>query len=181
MQVGAGTRALITGASRGIGRALSAAVARRGGTVGLIARREEPQPTSLFEEQAPLADLHGEVASRYSAMYAEGEGSLHHVAAGQDWQEQRPELIDCGVIGTALCIEPRDGKLFVFMPPLARLESYLELLASVEHTAAELNLPVCIEGYAPPSDNRIEKFMITPDPGVIEVNIMPAASWPELV
>ena len=146
-----------------------------------IARREEPQPTSLFEEQAPLADLHGEVASRYSAMYAEGEGSLHHVAAGQDWQEQRPELIDCGVIGTALCIEPRDGKLFVFMPPLARLESYLELLASVEHTAAELNLPVCIEGYAPPSDNRIEKFMITPDPGVIEVNIMPAASWPELV
>ena len=146
-----------------------------------IARREEAQPASLFEEQGPLPDLHGEVASRYSALYASEDGSLHHVAAGQDWQEQRPELIESGVVGTALCIEPRDGKLFVFMPPLARLESYLELLACIEHTAAELNLPVCIEGYAPPSDNRIEKFMITPDPGVIEVNIMPAASWPELV
>ena len=146
-----------------------------------IARREEAQPASLFEEQGPLPDLHGEVASRYSALYASEDGSLHHVAAGQDWQEQRPELIESGVVGTALCIEPRDGKLFIFMPPLARLESYLELLACIEHTAAELNLPVCIEGYAPPSDNRIEKFMITPDPGVIEVNIMPAASWPELV
>ncbi|HCB44550.1 MAG TPA: IMP dehydrogenase [Pseudomonas sp.] len=146
-----------------------------------IARREEAQPLSLFDEPAPLPDLHGEVASRYSAVHSIRHDGMHHMAAGQDWQEQLPELGDGGVIGTALCIEPRDGKLFIFMPPLTELESYLELLACIEHTAAELDMPVCIEGYAPPSDNRIEKFMITPDPGVIEVNIMPAASWPELV
>ncbi len=146
-----------------------------------IARREEAQPLSLFDEAAALPDLNGEVASRYSAVHSARHDGMHHMAAGQDWQEQLPELSEGGVIGTALCIEPRDGKLFVFMPPLTRLEPYLELLACIEHTAAELNMPVCIEGYAPPSDNRIEKFMITPDPGVIEVNIMPAASWPELV
>ncbi|UJJ31427.1 transglutaminase family protein [Halopseudomonas maritima] len=146
-----------------------------------IARREEAQPLSLFDDAAPLPDLHGEVASRYSALQSYRLDGMHHMAEGQDWQEQLPELLDSGVIGTALCIEPRDGKLFIFMPPLTDLESYLELLACIEHTAAELDMPVCIEGYAPPSDNRIEKFMITPDPGVIEVNIMPAASWPELV
>lgn len=146
-----------------------------------IARCEEAQPLSLFDEAAALPDLNGEVASRYSAVLSARHDGMHHMAAGQDWQEQLPELSEGGVIGTALCIEPRDGKLFVFMPPLTRLEPYLELLACIEHTAAELNMPVCIEGYAPPSDNRIEKFMITPDPGVIEVNIMPAASWPELV
>jgi uncharacterized protein (DUF2126 family) len=67
------------------------------------------------------------------------------------------------------------------MSPLPMLEDYLALLTAIEQTAAELKLPVCIEGYAPPADPRMEKFMITPDPGVIEVNVMPSASWPEMV
>ncbi|MGB7389072.1 MAG: transglutaminase family protein [Pseudomonas neustonica] len=148
-------------------------------------RREEPQPTSLFEPVKELTDIHGEVARLYSAtqqqnLGASGKGS-HHVAAGQEWQEQIPTLQEEGIIGTALCIEPRDGKLFVFMPPLTQLEGYLSLLATLEQTAAELKMPICIEGYAPPSDTRIEKFMITPDPGVIEVNVMPAENWKDLV
>lgn len=149
-----------------------------------IARREEPLPRSLFEDLPALADIHGEVASRYNDFQTAAtpvKDGRHHEAAGQDWQEQRPELNDAGVIGTALCFEPRDGKLFVFLPPLVQLEDYLELLASIEQTAAHLKMPICIEGYPPPSDPRVEKFMITPDPGVIEVNVMPASTWAELV
>ncbi|WP_394238792.1 transglutaminase family protein [Pseudomonas anguilliseptica] len=86
-----------------------------------------------------------------------------------------------GVVRTALCAEPRDGKLYLFMPPLVRLEDYLELVAAIEATAAELNCPVLLEGYEPPLDPRLQFFRVTPDPGVIEVNIHPAASWDELV
>tara|TARA_R110000796_G_scaffold88986_2_gene192441 strand:+ start:45467 stop:48796 length:3330 start_codon:yes stop_codon:yes gene_type:complete len=148
-----------------------------------LRKLDEPQPRSLFETPPALPDVHGEVASRYSEVQAaDGKaGGRHHQAAGQDWQEQLPDLSEEGVIGTALCLEERDGKLFIFLPPLAQLEEYLELLASIEQTAAHLKMPVCIEGYAPPSDSRIEKFMITPDPGVIEVNVMPASSWRDLV
>jgi uncharacterized protein (DUF2126 family) len=148
-----------------------------------LRKLDEPQPRSLFEAPPALTDIHGEVARRYSeSLDALGESDgHHHEGLAQDWQEQLPELTEEGVIGTALCLEPRDGKLFVFLPPLANLEEYLELLATIEQTAAHLELPVCIEGYAPPSDSRIDKFMITPDPGVIEVNVMPAMYWQELV
>ncbi|UAW99849.1 transglutaminase family protein [Halopseudomonas nanhaiensis] len=148
-----------------------------------IAKRDELLPRSLFEPLPALADIHGEVASRYNDQQAAmiKDMGRHHQGSGQDWQEQQPDMVDGGVIGTALCVEPRDGKLFVFLPPLVLLEDYIELLATVEQTAAHLNMPVCVEGYPPPSDPRVEKFMITPDPGVIEVNVMPAASWKDMV
>ncbi len=82
---------------------------------------------------------------------------------------------------TALCVEARDGRLHLFMPPLSTLEQYLHLIATIETTAAELKMPVVIEGYEPPRDYRIERLAVTPDPGVIEVNIHPAGSWQELV
>jgi uncharacterized protein (DUF2126 family)/transglutaminase-like putative cysteine protease len=88
---------------------------------------------------------------------------------------------DDSVVRTSLCAEPRDGILHIFMPPTAHLEDYLDLLAAVEETADELSLPVRIEGYTPPNDHRIQNFKITPDPGVIEVNLHPAANWSELV
>src|SRR5205085_6045361 len=82
---------------------------------------------------------------------------------------------------SALCAEPRKGLLYVFMPPLEALDDYLELVSAVEATAAELGFPVLIEGYEPPKDPRLQSLRITPDPGVLEVNIHPAGGWDELV
>ena len=82
---------------------------------------------------------------------------------------------------TAICAEPRKGTLYIFMPPAEELEVYLELAAAVEATAAELRVPVVLEGYEPPRDPRLQVIRITPDPGVLEANIHPAGNWPELV
>jgi len=85
------------------------------------------------------------------------------------------------IIRTALCVEPRDGRLHVFMPPVEKTEDYLDLIAGIETTAAETGLPVVIEGETPPRDPRLNKLAVTPDPGVIEVNMHPSKSWDELV
>ena len=84
------------------------------------------------------------------------------------------------VIHTALALEVRDGILYVFMPPVTSLEAWLELLTAVENSATELKQPLRLEGYAPPRDPRLLSLSVTPDPGVIEVNIHPSASWDEL-
>ncbi len=85
------------------------------------------------------------------------------------------------IIRTCLCVEEREGRLYVFMPPVYNLDNYVELIAAIEDTCASLNLPVVIEGYEPPRDPRLSKLLVTPDPGVIEVNIHPANNWRELV
>ena len=81
---------------------------------------------------------------------------------------------------TSICVEFRDDKIHVFFPPLQYLEHYVELLAAVEVTAKALDVCLVIEGYEPPRDNRIQKLLVTPDPGVIEVNIHPSSNWSEL-
>jgi uncharacterized protein (DUF2126 family) len=81
---------------------------------------------------------------------------------------------------TAMCAEPRDGTLYLFMPPVGRVEDYLELVGAIEATASALDHPVMLEGYEPPADPRLNSFRVTPDPGVIEVNIHPSHNWGEL-
>lgn len=100
-------------------------------------------------------------------------------------REQKPlpanQQSDASVVRTAMCIEPRGGLLHVFMPPLEQAEDYLDLVTAIEDTATALGRKVVIEGYLPPRDARLLHFSVTPDPGVIEVNIHPSADWRELV
>ncbi|KQQ54867.1 IMP dehydrogenase [Pseudomonas sp. Leaf127] len=103
--------------------------------------------------------------------------------ASADDTERTPEIDESAdwLTRTALCAEVREGRLYLFLPPLQKLEEFLELVAVIEATAEELQCPVLLEGYEPPSDPRLANFRITPDPGVIEVNVQPSASWDELV
>jgi uncharacterized protein (DUF2126 family)/transglutaminase-like putative cysteine protease len=86
-----------------------------------------------------------------------------------------------GIVRTALVAEPRGGVLNLFMPPVPTLEGYLELVAAIEKVSKELGLQVMLEGYPPPDDPRLGNFRVTPDPGVIEVNVPPVSSFSELV
>jgi uncharacterized protein (DUF2126 family)/transglutaminase-like putative cysteine protease len=84
------------------------------------------------------------------------------------------------VTRTSMCAQTRGGVLYIFMPPTRELEHYVELLNAVEATAETLRQPIVLEGYEPPNDPRLGSFKVTPDPGVIEVNIHPSASWEQL-
>jgi uncharacterized protein (DUF2126 family)/transglutaminase-like putative cysteine protease len=95
-----------------------------------------------------------------------------------DGTKEKPKLEP---VRTAMSIEIRDGILCAFMPPVEKIEDYLELIAAVEATAEEMQTPVHVEGYGPPYDPRVEVIKVTPDPGVIEINIQPAQTWREAV
>ncbi len=158
-----------------------------------VAKDNEPQKVerSLFEELPVLANFHETITSRYGLVYE------HHAPAQkikyQDYpteeknkkkikdEEEIKPLYEVPVIKTALCVEARDGIVYTFLPPMDYLEHYLDLVASIEATAARLNIPVRIEGYEPPRDYRMERLVVSPDPGVIEVNIHPSSNWKDLV
>ncbi|HSV57649.1 MAG TPA: transglutaminase family protein [Variovorax sp.] len=128
-----------------------------------------------------------------------GTGGEGTPSDGADFAQRAPRRGESAhwITRTALCVEVRDprrangpaaekvgsasGVLYVFMPPLQRLEDYLDLVSAVESSATELGMKIVMEGYPPPRDARLKMLQVTPDPGVIEVNIHPAHNWRELV
>lgn len=145
-------------------------------------------PAAVLKFQSTTGDAHTTALPSQSSVQAE-PADFARVPAAQESAHW--------VTRTALCVEVRDprrangpkaeaigeksGVIYVFMPPMEKLEHYLELLAAIEATATELKVQIVIEGYAPPRDPRLKLLSVTPDPGVIEVNIHPATSWKELV
>ena len=143
------------------------------GTLPHVAKSDYPFiiPQDPTEERAPLppaANLEQPVAHRTQSN------------AGQTLVEQTLSDLS-GRVRTAISVEPRDGRLCVFVPPVQTLEDYLDLITAIEAAARSLGRKVLIEGYAPPHDPRIEVMRIAPDPGVLEVNIHPASSWEDCV
>jgi uncharacterized protein (DUF2126 family)/transglutaminase-like putative cysteine protease len=86
-----------------------------------------------------------------------------------------------GMPTTALCVQVRDGRMHVFLPPLVEHDHAAALLGIVEDVASEARRTIVVEGYLPPADPRTTRLVVTTDPGVIEVNVQPARSWRELV
>jgi uncharacterized protein (DUF2126 family)/transglutaminase-like putative cysteine protease len=129
-------------------------------------------PTDHNQAFAELPDR-AEVELRLDRLAEQGDPSV----------DREPEIDESAdwLTRTALSAEARGGRLYLFMPPLQSLEAYLELVAAIEATAELMRCPVLLEGYEPPSDPRLGNFRITPDPGVIEVNVQPSSTWDELV
>jgi uncharacterized protein (DUF2126 family)/transglutaminase-like putative cysteine protease len=140
-----------------------------------VPRGQLPDPSQpAFHDSAP------ERMAEPADGRAQPTAAFTGATARQDRVEQELDAIG-GVVRTALAVEARDGRLCVFMPPLERIEDYLELIAAVEAAAKSAGLPIQIEGYPPPHDPRLNVIRVAPDPGVIEVNIHPAATWQECV
>lgn len=160
-------------------------------------REQRKVERSTFDELPALEDYHATAHQRYSQPVVSTEIPKEFFTITTDnsdandkktssKKEVAPEdpvnpSFEAYVIRTALCIEVRNGKIHIFMPPLTYAEHYMDMLASIEQTAETLNLKVVIEGYEMPRDNRITKLSVSPDPGVLEVNIHPAKSWRELI
>jgi len=141
-------------------------------------------PADPFAPRTPLADPRVTHPLPSRAFYAGAAHADSPPLAPETLVPQRlPSETDNSdyAVRTALSVEVRDGHLCVFMPPTETLNDYLEVVATVETTAADLDLPIHMEGYPPPPDPRLNVLKVTPDPGVIEVNIQPAASWREAV
>ena len=127
---------------------------------------------------AQTENLPGAVSDRYSRLEASANNVDQRIEQGvADDKERESDLF----VRTAMCIEPRDGHLHIFLPPITQLNHWLELIGHIETTAKELKLPIILEGYEAPHDHRLQRFSVTPDPGVIEVNVHPTSSWKELV
>lgn len=129
-----------------------------------------------------LSGVHRE-ASAQTVMQWRNDGAAGNGRPAARDPGRVPERFESAawITRTALCVEVRNGILYLFMPPLAALEDYLDLLGAIELTAHALGVKLVLEGYPPPRDARLKLLQVTPDPGVIEVNIHPAANFDELV
>ena len=129
-----------------------------------------PAENELSREYSPLEDR---------AALA-GRTKDGRQAAGAAVRE-RPEQFAPRTLWASLCVQARGGRLYVFLPPLQRAEPFLALVQIIEETAREQGRPLLVEGYLPAFDARLQRLSVTPDPGVIEVNIHPSRNWDDLV
>src|SRR4029077_9401991 len=104
-----------------------------------------------FEDLPVLGNFREAIISRYGKVF---EPNIPETA--KDDKQDESITYEIKTIKTALCIESREGIIYIFIPPMEYLEHYLDLVASIESTALKLNIPVRIEGYEQPRDSRME-------------------------
>jgi uncharacterized protein (DUF2126 family)/transglutaminase-like putative cysteine protease len=142
-------------------------------------------PQDPLEPRTPLPRPDPDHGLREVGGQTPEEGAVLSFIASDQRVVERQQRVEQDLLAasvrTALSVEMRDGIPCVFMPPVEKVEDYLDLLVAVEAAAKATGTPVHIEGYAPPYDPRIEVIKVTPDPGVIEVNVQPAATWSDCV
>ena len=139
-------------------------------------------PQDTAEDRPALPDFYGLAQERANAVRTQGPFQrVSDFTPSQQNAGYVPQVAIEGVVRTAVTVESKGDHLCVFLPPVETLDDYLDLIATVERVAEQVGLPVRIEGYPPPADPRLTVLKVTPDPGVIEVNIQPAASWRESV
>ncbi len=164
-------------------------------SIPFVTKDKTPTPLdrSMFEVLPALETYEASVQERYdegeketqqttlSPPYDITHAKNGKVEEGKEEPKEKKPLFEIETIRTAICIEEREGIIYLFLPPVDYIEHYLDLMASIEATAEKLQIPVRIEGYTPPSDYRLQKLVVSPDPGVIEVNIHPAKTWQDIV
>ena len=134
-------------------------------------------------------------AGRVPLLAGDSPAGLRLPMGSLPWPTDLELAAGTGIVRTAVVVEHRRGRLHVFLPPLDPLPleardlaapcpaaaDWLAFVAAIERVAGERETPVVLEGYPPPHDPGLVRLHVTPDPGVIEVNVPPAGSWRELV
>ena len=182
---------------RGLGRAVGHVLPAQAGNAGRwVSERWQFRREKLFllpgdapmGQRLPLSSLLWLAPEEFPYIQTQDPTEPRPPLPTEDtsWSQQQDASVageenGSDAVRTAITIEPRDGILCVFMPPVSRLEDYLSLIAAVEKSARDAGLRIHIEGYPPPDDPRLSVIKVTPDPGVVEVNVHPAASWREAV
>ncbi len=166
----------------------------------VIAKAKMPQRVerSTFEQLRPLDHFHETITSRYGLVSDHSQPIPQRIQPQASMEmnpttdektdkkkekDEEPETeitFEVETIRTALSVEVREEILYIFIPPMEYLEHYLDIIACIESATDKLKLQVRVEGYEPPRDNRMERLVVSPDPGVIEVNIRPTKNWTEL-
>jgi uncharacterized protein (DUF2126 family)/transglutaminase-like putative cysteine protease len=124
---------------------------------------------SQFEQRPLLPEIYGEVSARLSSV---GAPRPEFAAADEGSDGERPPR-------TALCVEVRRGRLHVFLPPVSHLEHYVELVVGIEAAAEVIDIPVLLEGYEPPEDYRLRRFVLEADAGVLRLTLPETGRWQE--
>jgi uncharacterized protein (DUF2126 family)/transglutaminase-like putative cysteine protease len=134
---------------------------------------EEIEPEFARDPFAPRGELSdGDFRDDLHAAHVAAEKHKH--------AKPKPAPTPRELVRTALCVEARGGRLHVFLPPVTHVEDWINLVNALEQVAGALGRAVRVEGYPPPHDPRLRSLAVTPDPGVIEVNVHPSSSWDEL-
>ncbi|MEI9812200.1 MAG: transglutaminase family protein [Acidobacteriota bacterium] len=141
---------------------------------------EEVAHVWAIDPQAPVPPLPVPTSRERRMAAAQGaESSTRDLRIPQRLPDSK--YLPGPVVRTAISVEARQGRVYIFLPPVSSAEDFVDLVETIEDTAAKLAMPVLLEGYAPPFDSRLQVIKVTPDPGVIEVNIHPSRNWQELV